>query len=151
MAAYIHDRCLALTSSLYISLATRIIKGPRILFFGASFKHHFAGGKKVGCSIVETFSKDVKPKELEEVLRLEYRSKLLNPKWAEVWTLCPHEAAARLLWCFYHGPVQAAPQFALNQTLISHPYMSFGPTRCLCSTRKLLFYARRCKKVLSSQ
>ena len=36
----------------------------------------------MGCSIVETFSKDVKPKELEEVLRLEYRSKLLNPKWA---------------------------------------------------------------------
>eukprot|EP00955_Chlamydomonas_euryale_P106235 365691-Chlamydomonas_euryale.AAC.5 len=26
---------------------------------------------------------DTKPKELEEVLRLEYRSKLLNPRWAE--------------------------------------------------------------------
>ena len=38
----------------------------------------------MGCSIVETFSKDIKPKELEEVLRLEYRSKLLNPKWAQV-------------------------------------------------------------------
>ncbi|KAG1670953.1 hypothetical protein FOA52_011388 [Chlamydomonas sp. UWO 241] len=37
----------------------------------------------VGCSIVEAFGKDTKPKELEEVLRLEYRSKLLNPKWAE--------------------------------------------------------------------
>ena len=33
---------------------------------------------------METFSRDVKPKELEEVLRLEYRSKLLNPKWAKV-------------------------------------------------------------------
>ena len=33
---------------------------------------------------METFSKDVKPKELEQVLRLEYRSKLLNPKWAQV-------------------------------------------------------------------
>lgn len=42
------------------------------------------GGKGVGCSIVETFSKSTKPRELEEVLRLEYRSKLLNPKWAEV-------------------------------------------------------------------
>ena len=42
------------------------------------------GGKKVGCSIVETFSKSTKPRELEEVLRLEYRSKLLNPKWAQV-------------------------------------------------------------------
>ena len=43
------------------------------------------GGKRrrVGCSIVEAFEKDVKPRELEEVLRLEYRSKLLNPKWAE--------------------------------------------------------------------
>ena len=42
------------------------------------------GGRKVGCSIVETFSKSTKPRELEEVLRLEYRSKLLNPKWAQV-------------------------------------------------------------------
>ena len=37
-------------------------------------------GAKVGCSIVEAFSKDVRPRELDEVLRLEYRSKLLNPK-----------------------------------------------------------------------
>lgn len=37
-------------------------------------------GAKIGCSIVEAFSKDVRPRELEEVLRLEYRSKLLNPK-----------------------------------------------------------------------
>eukprot|EP00884_Botryococcus_braunii_P009534 jgi/Botrbrau1/18582/Bobra.0367s0024.1 len=41
------------------------------------------GGSPVGCSIVETFGKQVKPKELDEVLRLEYRSKLLNPKWAK--------------------------------------------------------------------
>lgn len=40
-------------------------------------------GAKIGCSIVEAFSKDVRPRELEEVLRLEYRSKLLNPKWAQ--------------------------------------------------------------------
>jgi magnesium chelatase subunit H len=38
------------------------------------------GGAPVGCSVVEAFSKEVKPRELEEVLRLEYRSKLLNPK-----------------------------------------------------------------------
>ena len=38
--------------------------------------------QRVGCSIVEAFSKEVRPRELEEVLRLEYRSKLLNPKWA---------------------------------------------------------------------
>lgn len=40
-------------------------------------------GKAVGCSIVESFGKDVTPRELEDVLRLEYRSKLLNPKWAK--------------------------------------------------------------------
>jgi magnesium chelatase subunit H len=38
-------------------------------------------GRKVGCTVVEAFSNG-KPRELEEVLRLEYRSKLLNPKWA---------------------------------------------------------------------
>jgi hypothetical protein len=35
------------------------------------------------CSIIETYGKKVEPKELEEVLRLEYRSKLLNPRWAQ--------------------------------------------------------------------
>lgn len=40
-------------------------------------------GKKVTASLVESFSKDTTPRKLEEVLRLEYRSKLLNPKWAE--------------------------------------------------------------------
>lgn len=38
------------------------------------------GAKRVACSVVEAFSKEVRPRELEEVLRLEYRSKLLNPK-----------------------------------------------------------------------
>ena len=37
-------------------------------------------GGKVGCSIVETFSKDVNPRELDDVLRMEYRTKLLNPR-----------------------------------------------------------------------
>jgi magnesium chelatase subunit H len=32
---------------------------------------------------VESFSNDTTPRELEELLRLEYRSKLLNPRWAE--------------------------------------------------------------------
>jgi cobalamin biosynthesis Mg chelatase CobN len=45
------------------------------------------GGTKkkrvVKVSIVEAFTKDVEPQELEATLRLEYRSKLLNPKWAE--------------------------------------------------------------------
>ena len=40
-------------------------------------------GAKVACSIVETFSSEVKPREIEDVIRMEYRSKLLNPKWAD--------------------------------------------------------------------
>ncbi|MGQ4647649.1 magnesium chelatase subunit H [Lyngbya aestuarii] len=41
------------------------------------------GGKKVSTSFVESFSQDTTPRKLEDLLRLEYRSKLLNPKWAE--------------------------------------------------------------------
>ncbi|MEG4445378.1 cobaltochelatase subunit CobN [Microcoleus sp. AT9_B5] len=39
-------------------------------------------GKKVNTSFVESFSKDTTPRNLEDLLRLEYRTKLLNPKWA---------------------------------------------------------------------
>ena len=39
------------------------------------------GVKKVAVSVVETFEKKVNAKELEDTLRIEYRSKLLNPKW----------------------------------------------------------------------
>lgn len=38
----------------------------------------------LGVSVIESFEKNVKPRELEETLRLEYRSKFLNPKWADV-------------------------------------------------------------------
>ncbi len=38
---------------------------------------------KVQTSFIESFSKDITPRSLEELLRLEYRTKLLNPKWAE--------------------------------------------------------------------
>jgi magnesium chelatase subunit H len=40
-------------------------------------------GKKVNASFVESFSKDTTPRKLEDLLRLEYRTKLLNPKWAD--------------------------------------------------------------------
>lgn len=40
-------------------------------------------GKKVQASFVESFSKDTTPRNLEDLLRLEYRTKLLNPKWAD--------------------------------------------------------------------
>lgn len=39
-------------------------------------------GKQVTVSLVESFSKDTTPRKLEDLLRLEYRTKLLNPKWA---------------------------------------------------------------------
>ncbi|MBW4447597.1 MAG: magnesium chelatase subunit H [Spirirestis rafaelensis WJT71-NPBG6] len=39
--------------------------------------------KKVTTSFVESFSKDTTPRNLDDLLRMEYRSKLLNPKWAE--------------------------------------------------------------------
>lgn len=40
-------------------------------------------GRGVTASFVESFSKDITPRKLDELLRLEYRSKLLNPKWAD--------------------------------------------------------------------
>ncbi|MBD2742872.1 magnesium chelatase subunit H [Coleofasciculus sp. FACHB-1120] len=40
-------------------------------------------GKKVSASFVESFSKDTTPRNLDDLLRIEYRTKLLNPKWAE--------------------------------------------------------------------
>ncbi|MBD2021891.1 cobaltochelatase subunit CobN, partial [Leptolyngbya sp. FACHB-36] len=43
-------------------------------------------GKKVTASFVESFSNDTTPRQLEDLLRLEYRTKLLNPKWADAMT-----------------------------------------------------------------
>ena len=40
-------------------------------------------GQRVTASFVESFSKDTRPRKLEDLLRMEYRTKLLNPKWAE--------------------------------------------------------------------
>ncbi len=40
-------------------------------------------GRKVTASFVESFSNDTTPRKLESLLRMEYRTKLLNPKWAE--------------------------------------------------------------------
>ncbi|NEQ30084.1 MAG: protoporphyrin IX magnesium chelatase, partial [Leptolyngbya sp. SIO4C5] len=39
-------------------------------------------GQRVTASFVESFSKDSTPRKLDDLLRLEYRTKLLNPKWA---------------------------------------------------------------------
>jgi magnesium chelatase subunit H len=40
-------------------------------------------GQKVTASFVESFSKDSTPRTLDTLLRMEYRTKLLNPKWAD--------------------------------------------------------------------
>ena len=40
-------------------------------------------GKEVTASFIESFSKDTNPRKLKDLLRMEYRTKLLNPKWAE--------------------------------------------------------------------
>lgn len=40
-------------------------------------------GKKTATSFVESFSRDTTARSLEELLRMEYRTKLLNPRWAE--------------------------------------------------------------------
>jgi magnesium chelatase subunit H len=40
-------------------------------------------GARVAASFVESFSRDTTPRDLEELLRLEYRTKLLNPRWAQ--------------------------------------------------------------------
>jgi magnesium chelatase subunit H len=40
-------------------------------------------GREVEASFVESFSKDTNPRKLKDLLRMEYRTKLLNPKWAE--------------------------------------------------------------------
>ena len=39
--------------------------------------------QRVTASFVESFSKDTTPRKLEDLLRMEYRTKLLNPKWAK--------------------------------------------------------------------
>jgi magnesium chelatase subunit H len=41
------------------------------------------GKSPVATSFVESFSKDTTPRNLEDLLRMEYRTKLLNPKWAD--------------------------------------------------------------------
>ncbi|MGB5637314.1 MAG: magnesium chelatase subunit H [Waterburya sp.] len=46
----------------------------------AAEKH---SGQQVEASFVESFSKDTNPRKLKDLLRMEYRTKLLNPKWAK--------------------------------------------------------------------
>jgi magnesium chelatase subunit H len=47
-----------------------------------SAKQHAGRVGDVGCSVVEAFGGEPKPVEIDKLLRMEYRSKLLNPMWA---------------------------------------------------------------------
>ena len=51
--------------------------------------------EQVACSIVETFGEDVTPRDLDETLRMEYRTKLLNPRWATRWRTRARAARTR--------------------------------------------------------
>ncbi|MGV2830092.1 magnesium chelatase subunit H [Myxosarcina sp. GI1(2024)] len=50
---------------------------------GLKLAAEIQSGKQVEASFVESFSKDTTPRKLKDLLRMEYRTKLLNPKWAK--------------------------------------------------------------------
>lgn len=51
--------------------------------------------RSVGVSVVEAYGKEVNPRELDSTLRMEYRTKLLNPKWSEAMS---KQASPRATW-----------------------------------------------------
>ncbi|MCU0490379.1 MAG: magnesium chelatase subunit H [Chloroflexaceae bacterium] len=53
-------------------------------------------GKTVKLSYVETYTAETKVQDLEQVLRVEYRTKLLNPKWYEGMLKHGHNGAAEI-------------------------------------------------------
>jgi magnesium chelatase subunit H len=55
-----------------------------------------ASGKAVELSYVESFTAETKIKSLDQVLRVEYRTKLLNPKWYENMLKHGHNGAAEI-------------------------------------------------------
>jgi magnesium chelatase subunit H len=89
-------------------------------------------GNKVVASFTESFSKDPTPQNLEDLLRIEYRTKLLNPKWAEAMATQgsggAHEISQRMTaligWGgtthFQEGWVysQAAQTYALDPNMV---------------------------------
>lgn len=54
------------------------------------------GGRAVKLSYVESFTAETKVQDLEQVLRVEYRTKLLNPKWYEGMLRHGHNGAAEI-------------------------------------------------------
>ena len=90
-----------------------------------------ATGKSVALSYVESFTAETKVQSLEQVLRVEYRTKLLNPKWYEGMLKHGHNGAAEIAnrftymlgWSATTSAVdnwvydQAAATFVLDDTM----------------------------------
>ncbi len=51
-------------------------------------------------AVVESYARVAQPKRLNDVLRLEYRSKLLNPKWANT-MVRGQNIMVKILWSKY--------------------------------------------------
>ncbi|MCS6772520.1 MAG: magnesium chelatase subunit H [Thermoflexales bacterium] len=69
-------------------------------YFSSSGALHLAARKHSGTAVklnyVETFTSDVRIDDLDRVLRVEYRSKLLNPRWYEGMLKHGHSGAAEI-------------------------------------------------------
>ncbi|NJM07456.1 magnesium chelatase subunit H, partial [Candidatus Gracilibacteria bacterium] len=55
-----------------------------------------ATGKTVALNFIESFTAETKIQSLDQVLRVEYRTKLLNPKWYEGMLRHGHNGAAEI-------------------------------------------------------
>jgi magnesium chelatase subunit H len=59
-------------------------------------------GHKVNLNYVESFTSDTKIEDVQNLLRMEYRTKLLNPKWYENMLKYDHSGAAEISMRFNH-------------------------------------------------
>lgn len=90
------------------------------------------GGRAPGVSIVEAFGRDVKPRELEDVLRLEYRSKLLNPRWARAMAV----QVGRWLWFGFDCACSAIDTYCVTVKIhVSVGLSSRAECRCFACPR----------------
>ncbi len=59
-------------------------------------------GRKVSLNYIETFTSETKVSDAQSLLRMEYRTKLLNPKWYENILKYDHSGAAEISMRFTH-------------------------------------------------
>jgi magnesium chelatase subunit H len=78
-----------------------------------------AGGRTVGLSYAETFTGEVRVTKSQDLVQLETRAKLLNPKWYEAMLEHGHSGAAEIGNRFTHllgwGAVGAAQDWMFNE------------------------------------